>query len=237
MAAVNKLTGQKLLKVVSVFIGLGVVVYIIISFGLQERFKPTSQQQPLPANNQEGFRIDTENDGIYTNYKYGFKFEYSIDSFPFTRANEDSVKFYESRFVPKDTAFEDWIGEGMWLYAGVAEEKYRQFSLEEFEKNKNRPLNEPYYLDEFFKDKPEREWPYDNNVKIEDITTDGLEGFILYSYPTGGGGGTEPAYGYKASWRKGDIVITVGVYDRNDSRKDILLRIIQKVTNSMDFFL
>lgn len=62
----------------------------ILTSKLTPKASPTPQ--PTPA-----FLIDTENDGIYTNYQYGFRFKYSKDKFVVQFSKQDSSTWFNEQ--------------------------------------------------------------------------------------------------------------------------------------------
>lgn len=214
----------------------GGLVVLLVAVVLNSNKIPSVGNQTTANPTEIEYPVDTENDGLYTNYKYRYRFNYPKEMFPFMRVDGyfHNATFYEERYLP-DEDEESWIGQGMRLFTGVGQEKYRQRSIEQFEINRNREDGDLLYPPDHFDNKPKDEWPSFNDIKVENISTNGNPGYIIYKYYTGGGKGVEPSYGYSATWKNGDDVIVVGVYDNNENRKQLQLEVLREIIESMDF--
>lgn len=161
----------------------------------QEEVGVVSRPQVTPKPIEE-----TIENGVYINHTFGFKFEYPEEVFGETVLVQSSDYGFHRGFQKKGLTYDGW---GLSVYASES-------SIDQFTKYREMSPGIPLYSESEYEQKPKYEWPIANTIKLTNITTQGRLGYIDYMYSTGGGEG-EPTWGYSASWRDQDRVITLSV--------------------------
>ncbi len=212
---VNKLlTRQRLLKPIFVFVGLAVVIYVIISFVSQERFKTTSQHQVTPVVYEE------VKNGKYINYKYGFSFEYPKDIFT------DFNKLRGSESFLLRSKEEGGLPEYD-LRLGVRDE-----GVDEFYEDYNRKLLVPKYDSE-----EEKNFAH-NEIIVKKLNTQGYLGYIEYGYLTPYARDIGASYYHNAKWLVNDKILSINLITSGDpdTKRQKRLDILNSIVDSLEFF-
>jgi len=77
----KKLKNKKVIAIV-----LGLIIVSATAVFLTRKSVPSSVVDISPTPTE--YPVDKENDGVYTNYKYGYKFEYPVDKFEQTHSSD-----------------------------------------------------------------------------------------------------------------------------------------------------
>lgn len=102
-----------------IFLAGGAVVLVVaVLLNNKGQFVPTDQRAVTPT--EEEYPVDTVNDGVYTNHKYGFRFEYPEDKFKIVYSTEE----YGSFIFDNDNGTE-YIKLGADTLEGEAYESYK----------------------------------------------------------------------------------------------------------------
>lgn len=145
---------------------------------------------------EQEYPIDEVNDGVYTNYKYGFRFEYSNEFF--------------SKQMPFSGTYQRWSS----LSGEYAEDVILDASASE-----GKPGNKGIY--DFWNDVSEilpGETALEGSViKISNIDRDNVRG-VYYFYKTPSTYETELSYGYVAEWHDGNITYYVSMTSGNKEK-------------------
>lgn len=163
-----------------------------------------SNKQISPARNQttatlteKEYPVDTENDGVYTNYKYGFRFEYPEDIFIkyIPRKNKNSILQAE---------FND-NSEGGYpdMFSLVVSARADDEGKEVFKKFQSLPIGVYESTDE------DAAKYFNNRKKLRDVDIGKFKGVLLYSKFVGSD--TEPYHGHVLIFEKDNIVISIGI--------------------------
>lgn len=87
----------------------GISVFVYFMFRKSDTIKPLPQAQSFP--------VDTENDGVYTNYQYGFKFKYPNKFFVKQTNSLVNIGWYNQ--ADAETPF-DLRENGIWMSLSIA---------------------------------------------------------------------------------------------------------------------
>jgi len=177
---------------------------------------------------------DVVEDGVYTNYKYGFSFEYPTGVFTeyeLVRSLEEtsySAKFNDAVAGMKDISMLVFVGSEEGL-------------MDSYTKYEKQPLGVPEYSDDYLNTVDESEWPFNNTIKIEDVKVGNNQGFIVYSRFIGYKLESEPTHLNSFYIQKDDKVILISIVswageNFADDYKVEREEILEDVVNTFKFF-
>ena len=169
-----QLADNKLLLILAV----GALILLAFFFSRNPNIVSRLAQKSEPTPTQSEFPIDTENDGVYTNYQYGFRFEYPKEVFTY----EEPVS---GKNILKLHLFEEENSIGELTLALYVRPKNAEQDFWLLEKLQTLPLNTPVYSDEYLKSVEKENWPIYNYLKIREKIVGGRKLYMYRSYHTG----------------------------------------------------
>ncbi|HTK03183.1 MAG TPA: hypothetical protein VL401_00200 [Alphaproteobacteria bacterium] len=218
--AKEKFKFDKKYKIMSLAILALVLMTFCTVWGLKQKNQETSNTTPTQ---EDKFPVDTVNDGVYTNYKYGFKFEYP--KIIFKTVTSDGNSFYENESNPRYGATD--FGLRLDVFTTSSSDFIKIFHDDDM-----LSIGQPKFSDAYLKSfSSDDDRPYENKIKAARFTN----GHLIYSYYSGWGG-VEPFYGYIASWKNKEVIVNISIYNTNELRKQEQLNIINGIIKSMRFF-
>jgi hypothetical protein len=193
-----------------------------------------SQKTTSPTPTQEENPIDEVSNGVYTNYKYRFRFRYPGDIF-ITFQNEHPQRAsgkssLEATFTDTDVSSDRYPSYTLLVFAS----EFRN-NKNIFYENYNRQIGVPEYTSE-----EEKDQKLLNNKKIvEKLLIKNFPAYIDYSYIAPYASDFEPSYANHASILKDNsLLISFSVFSSGDPDrlKEERLTILKKILDSVEFF-
>lgn len=217
----TKVDTSKLVAIVAI------LLVVFLGYKYIAKFNTNNTDQPDKISKNYSGSPDIENDGVYTNNEYGFKFNYNSSIFKIMTPG--GKVFYESKF-DTGTKDNDWVGRGLMLSIETVPSTDTYYQV--FENDQTLKLNEPKYSIQYLNDVDPSSRPIENRIKVSTFQ----DGHVIYSYSLPQSD-IEPFFGYTAVWKKNNSLIKVDVFDfMNDSRKAEQLSLINKIISTMQFF-
>jgi hypothetical protein len=220
-------------KLVILPIIVGVIVIIgIAAIANKQKFTRHSvlQTSSTPASGQQD-PVDTENDGVYINYQYGFKFRYPRDIFtyysPITNHN-----------VVMGANFNDDKDGNSGIYDLNDFTNYPWNNLEYFQRYDKIQVNAFEYSEKFLEEERQKGITHDRNtMKVRNIEIDGVRGYLLLENYLSGE--TEPRNSHSFSLLKNGKVITIQISSpsglNSDPYKNQRLKILNGIIDTFEF--
>lgn len=197
-----------------IFLATGFYVYRVSNNPKQASYNPKSSPDVSPSPSVYPYPIDTENDGVYTNYEHGVRFTYPKDHFSdFVRSDANYVSFSNKPLTSESMFSEGWF---------------------------NLSFNANSYKNEFIKkifDWKVGEATEDQSFKkLSDIDNSGVKGVVYYT-KTPIDRATEHSIAYHAVWIRGEHTyeLKLGTAVENKITLEEKKPIFDEIVNSLEF--
>lgn len=239
-------TARKFLLLIAISIAI-IVTTVALRTKDEEIQTSRITSQPSPdergSSLTPGYPIDEVRNGIYTNHKYGFRFEYPQEIFiTFDNHQSENNKLEKSNYFVE---FKDVTGDGYPIknynlrvyagYGGIPIGHPAGFGST-FGDYYKRPIGVP-----LFESQGDASQTH-NELKIKNIKNDKFTGYVFYDYQTESllNEGTEASVSYIADIAKGDLFITFiissPVSANRDTLKQVRLELLEKLIDSLEFY-
>jgi hypothetical protein len=202
-----------------------VLVSILILMGLlmwrnKMRAEKYGEMQKQATNETQHYQLDTDNDGVYTDAKYGVKFEYPKEIFKYqmdhyTKDNYSSISW-------------DTLPDGTSYLGGIDEGSYMGFFVNEI------PINfDLLYSSSIGRQNAVGEISEHRTKKIRNIALNGGIGMVYEVYPEIDEASESTPY--YAAWKKGNNTFWL-VVSTNDKLKAVQYKkIFDSIVSSFKF--
>lgn len=204
----------------------GAIALLLLAF-IFSNYSRTSQEkvdQTTMAPTETTKQEDTVNDGVYTNYKYGFKFEYPEEIFVSQNVYGSSGMW----FIDEETSSPMAVGvTGVWMDLVIRDFESDKPGDYEYQRGHDRIFNRLYELEPG----EVSSW----NAKVISKINAGDVKRIKYYYETLPG--REYSVSYFAWWKKAGLpVISLGLAANNNDTLSLYRNDFDKIVESFEFF-
>lgn len=155
---------------------------------IEEAYQKDEVKEENQDNSQQLEVKEEIKNGVYTNYTYGFRFEYDESIFTVHSKPPGFRAFVMVREGNSEYS-SHWLTPG---HSNVSKSEITSFQDIKNLKT-GQELYNTSYLDTISQDK----WPFDNKQKLDELKLNEYNCVSYYNYPTGGGpDGIEPSWSY-----------------------------------------
>lgn len=214
----------------------GGVIVLVVAFLLTYRVQEGAINKQASSPTEGEYPIDTENDGVYYNYQYGFRFDYPKEVFEkYTPIDSKEGKYILSMSNVVENQILGDTHLSLHIMSLNGDNNYP--IVQKYNDIKELPLGVFEYSDDELDDLEKRNInPIGNTKKIKDVTIDDYDGFV--SITDFVGRDTEPSEGHTFLISKNDVLISINVSTTGITYEDELkrLEIIENIVESFDFF-
>lgn len=169
---------------------------------------------------KEDYPVDTENDGVYTDYKYNFTFTYPKNIF--ISQSEQDIDAYDSSIFWYSTVSDLSMAYPIkpWIRVRTTSSPTGDGS---FDRNFNTIYNQT--IGEFSNET--------GTIKLKELHVENGKGFVFYVKPKENA--DVVPFSYQAAWSKGKDVIWLGLNMEEEDKNKSYQKIFNEIVNSFKF--